>query len=252
MPGLPSRFKRSAVATTVAIMSSLVWPAAATADPETPAGWREIWSGADVSGHVWLLYSGATVAPYSNIFDDGLRLRVAGGYGGYTYVGERRAQLVSFTAETAFAEALVGYLKRFGPLTAKAFVGVAAIEHDIAPFDPENPVQGQAYGPKLAAEFWLNMGASAWSSMDLSWTSAHQTSAARVRTGYRVYGDISLGLEGGLNANDLGEDARAGLFGRYAWNGGEVSLAGGFSGRFLEEAQSLRDPYATVNVLTQF
>ncbi len=211
-----------------------------------------MWAGADVSGHVWLLYSGATVAPYSNIFDDGLRLRIAGGYGGYTYVGERRSQLVSFTAETAFAEALVGYLKRLGPLTAKAFVGIAAIEHDIAPFDPDNPVQGQEFGPKVAAEFWLNMGPSAWSSMDLSWTSAHQTSAARMRTGYRVYGDISLGLEGGLNANDLGEDVRAGLFGRYAWNGGEFSLAAGFAGRFLEEAQSLQDPYATVNMLTQF
>jgi hypothetical protein len=73
-----------------------------------------------------------------------------------------------------------------------------------------------------------------------------------MRTAYRVYGDISLGLEGGLNANDLGEDVRAGLFGRYAWNGGEVSLAAGFAGRFLEEAQSLQDPYATVNLLTQF
>jgi hypothetical protein len=248
---LPSKIKRPGVATLVAIMSSLfLLPAAA--DPATPPGWREIWAGADVSSHVWLLYSGATVAPYSNIFDDGLRLRVAGGYGGYTYVGQRRSQLVSFTAETAFAEALVGYLKRLGPLTAKAFVGIAAIEHDIAPFDLDNPVQGQAFGPKIATEFWLNMGPSAWSSMDLSWTSSHQTSAARMRTGYRVYGDVSLGLEGGLNANDLGEDVRAGLFGRHAWNGGEFSLAAGFAGRFLEEAQSLQDPYATVNMLTQF
>ena len=42
----------------------------------------------------------------------------------------RRGELVAFTAETAFGEALVGYLKRLGPLTAKAFVGVAAIEHE--------------------------------------------------------------------------------------------------------------------------
>ncbi len=70
--------------------------------------------------------------------------------------------------------------------------------------------------------------------------------------GYRVFGDVSLGLEGGVNANDLGEDARVGLFARYAWNGGEFSLSGGFSGRFLEEAQSLEDPYATANLLTQF
>jgi len=179
-------------------------------------------------------------------------LLIAGGYGGYSYVGNRRGQLTSFNAETAFAEALVGYLKRLGPLTAKAFVGVAAIEHDIEPFDPENPVQGQEFGPKLVTELWVNMGASAWSSADLSWTSAHQTSAARLRTGYRVYGDVSLGLEAGLNANRMGEDARAGLFGRYAWDGGEFSLATGFSGRFLEDAQSLQDPYATVNWLTQF
>ncbi len=99
-----------------------------------------------------------TVAPHSDIFSDGLRLRIAGGYGGYTYVGQRRGELVSFTAETAFGEALVGYLKRLGPLTAKAFVGVAAIEHDVQPLDPENPVQGQEVGPKLVAEFWLNIG----------------------------------------------------------------------------------------------
>jgi hypothetical protein len=86
-------------------------------------------------------------------------------------------------------------------------------------------VQSQELGPKLVAALWLNMGASAWSSADLSWTSAHQTSAARLRTAYRVYGDVSLGLEAGLNANRQGEDARAGLFGRYAWDGGKLSLA---------------------------
>jgi hypothetical protein len=68
----------------------------------------------------------------------------------------------------------------------------------------------------------------------------------------RIFGDVSLGIEGALNANDLGEDARAGLFARYAWNGGEFSLASGFSGRFLDEAESLRDPYVTANLLKQF
>ena len=50
---------------------------------------------------------------------------------------------MSFNADTALAEASVGYLKRLGPLTAKAFVGAAAIEHDIEPVDPEKPVQSQ-------------------------------------------------------------------------------------------------------------
>jgi hypothetical protein len=236
----------------IAMGALLLAVPAAHADPDRAPGWREVWSGADASGHVWLVYSGITVAPHSDIFSDGLRLRVAGGYGGYTYVGERRSQLQSFTAKTAYAEALVGYLKRLGPVTAKAFVGIAAIDHDVTPLDPENPVQGQELGPKVVGELWINMGSQAWSSIDVSWTSAHQTSAARLRAGYRVWGDASLGVEAALNANDLGEDARAGLFARYAWNGGELSLASGFSGRFLDEAQSLQDPYVTANWLTQF
>ena len=61
-----------------------------------------------------------------------------------------------------------------------------------------------------------------------------------------------LGSKRASTPTDLGEDARAGLFARYAWDGGEVSLASGFSGRFLDDAQSLQDPYATVNWLTQF
>lgn len=240
-------------AVAIAMASMVASPVApAWADPEHDYGWREVWTGADVSSHVWLLYSGATVAPYAHIFADGLRLRAAGGYGRYSYTGTRRGELQTFNAETAYGEALVGYLKRFGPLTAKAFVGIAAIEHDVAPFDPENEVQGQKLGAKLAAEFWLNIGSSGWSSLDMSWTSAYNTAAARVRAGYRVYDDVSLGLEGGINANDLGEDARVGLFTRYAWEGGEISVSGGFAGRFLDDAQSLRDPYATANWLTQF
>lgn len=226
----------------------------AEADQAPRYGRREIWSGADASTHVWLLYSGATLAPYDHIYADGLRLRVAGGYGRYTYSGSRYeyGKVQSFGAETSYAEALIGYLKRFGPVTAKAFAGVAVIQHRVMPFDPDNTVQGQKVGPKLATELWINLGTNGWSSLDLSWTSAHGTAAARFRGGYRLYGDLSLGLEGGINANDLGEDTRAGLFARYAWDGGEVSLSSGFSGRFLEDARALRAPYATLNWLTQF
>jgi hypothetical protein len=251
MRGTYFRLSSYAPALVAAVLAlSLVAPA--NADPEPQYGWREVWTGADASSHVWLLYSGATVAPYGHIYSEGLRLRAAGGYGRYSYIGDRRGVPQAFNAETNYGEALVGYLKTFGPLTAKAFVGIAVIEHDVTPFDPANPVQGQEVGPKVATELWLNVGSSGWSSLDASWTTAHGTAAARMRTGYRIYGDASIGLEGGINANDLGEDARGGLFARYAWQGGEISMSGGYSGRFLDEADALRDPYATVNWLTQF
>ncbi len=224
----------------------------AQADPKRDPGWRELWVGADASSHVWLVYSGATIAPFGTIFSDGVRFRMATGYGGYSYTGNRFGHAVSFKANTAFADVLVGYLERLGPLTAKAFVGAAAIEHDVRPFDPENPVQGMAYGPKAVVELWLNMGASAWSSLDANWTSAHQTYAGRLRTGYRLFDDVSFGAEASVNGNALDKDTRGGLFLRYAWDGGEVSLAGGVSGRFIEDAHDMTDPYATLTWLTQY
>jgi hypothetical protein len=119
----------------------------ARADPPDPVYSREIWAGADASSHVWLVYTGTTIAPAGGIFEEGLRLRVATGYGQYSYTGERNGAMRSFAARTLFTDALVGYLKRMGPLKAKAFIGASAIEHDISPFDPQNPVEGLDYGP---------------------------------------------------------------------------------------------------------
>lgn len=186
-------------------------PPCARADPLQPYFAHEVWAGVDAASHVWLAYTGVTLAPYSDMFSDGLRLRTAAGCGGYTYSGVRAGQMRSFEAETIFTDALVGYLKRLGPLTAKAFVGAAAIEHRIHPLDLQNPVRGLDYGPKAVAELWLNLGASAWSSLDLSWTSAHQTYAGRVRAGYCVFDTVTFGAEGRVDGNALDKDARAGL-----------------------------------------
>jgi hypothetical protein len=78
----------------------ILFPSPARADPPEPYGWREVWAGVDASSHVWLAYSGATVAPYSDIFSNGLRLRAAAGYGEYTYTGERNAQEQSFSVDS--------------------------------------------------------------------------------------------------------------------------------------------------------
>ena len=186
------------------------------------------------------------------MFSDGVRLRAATGFGQYSYVGERNGREQSFSAQTGFADALVGYLERLGPLTAKAFVGISAIEHDVRPNDPQNPVQGRAYGPTGVVELWLNMGDRAWSSLDASWTSAHETYAGPLRTGYRLFDDVSFGLEVRVNGNALDKDARGGAFVRYAWHGGEVSLAGGLAGRFFDDANDMHDPYAMLCWLMQY
>ena len=237
------------------ICTAMVLPPALSAradDSSSPRFDVEVWTGADASANAWLVYGGATIAPYGDMFCNGIRFRVANGYGEYSYEGERNTQARDFTARTSFSDVLVGYLVRFGPLTAKAFAGATAIQHNIRPSDPDNPVSGWAFGPKAVAELWLNTGASSWTSLDASWTSAHETYAGRMRSGYRVLSNVSIGAETRIDGNELDKDARGGLFVRYDWSGGEVSLAGGVSGRFFEDARDMTEPYATLTWLSQF
>jgi Cellulose biosynthesis protein BcsS len=228
-------------------------------DTEPVERWRETWSGVDATGNTWLAYSGVTLAPFSHIHDDGIRIQFSTGYGQYRYSGYRHRfikgrrvsrdpSLLQFQAATQFAEVLAGYLKRFGPLTAKAFVGAAYINHDIRPFDVDNEVQSAEWGPKVGLEFWLNIGDNAWGSLDSSWTSAHQTFSVRSRFGYRILPTLSIGPEAGINGNAEHINGRAGLFARYDWAGGEISASVGVSGDIAEPA----NPYGTLNYMRRF
>lgn len=258
------------------LIPSLALATSAAAEPGTNF-WRETFSGADVTSNVWLLYSGVTLAPTSDIYGDGVRFRAAGGYGQYRYSGHRagdpKDKRREFKATLTYAEALLGYQKRFGELTAKAFVGVAAIDHTILPDDPIAAggllTQGLEYGVKGVLELWLNLGSDAWTSLDTSWTSAHQTYAARWRLGYRLLPTVSVGAEAALNGNaisgnDVLEDGsrreplrpqgRLGIFARYEWNGGEVSVSGGLANDAYDFGSTggFNNAYGTINWLTRF
>ena len=264
-----------------ALIAAMIFPSSpARAEPEPGPGWREVWTGADVSTNVWLVYSGVTVAPWGHIHSEGIRFRAAGGYGQYSYSDAAAdGQALTFHAQTHFTDVLVGYQTRFGELTAKAFIGASLISHDISPLDEETLVIGSEVGVKGVLEFWLNMGQKGWGSLDLSWASAYETRSARLRTGYRVWPSVSLGLEAGINVDSQGECrmqeetnegclithtetykaaglldyARAGGFVRHEWSAGEISLSAGvLGGSFRGDEASSLDPYATVTWLKQF
>lgn len=261
-------------------------PAFANSEEAVQSG-RQVWAGADVSTNVWLVYSGVTYAPWSAMHEDGFRFRAAGGFGEYEYADRVPSldpssdlmRATTFHAQTYYAEFLVGYLKRFGELTAKGFVGVSTISHDISPDDSETVAVGDEIGVKGAIELWLNIGERGWGSLDLSWSSAHNTRAARARLGYRVWPKLSLGLEAGLNVDSQGECrmggsgaegcrrtddqkvdpvdlldyARVGTFVRYEWGMSEMSVSGGVLGdSFAADGGIEIEPYVTVNWLTQF
>ena len=245
-------------------------------------GWRQAWTGADVHSNGWLMYAGATVAPYTDIYSDGLRLRATTGYGGYgwegRYVKPANGDPVNDRfkgyATTGYADLLVGYYKQIGPATVKAFIGAAMIEHHLgtikcanANCDSEDTiselVHGTDWGPKASFEIWLNIGANAFASFDASFTTAHDTSSSHARLGYRILPTVSVGLEAAVNTNARNNffsqkepdhrapDYRGGVFVRYEWFTGEIAVSGGFTtgdaGNISENAI-----YGTLNYATHF
>ncbi len=248
--------------------------AAEPVSASTEPFWREVWIGADATTSSWLVYSGVTLSPLSGIHDDGPRLRFATGYGGYNWRGSTKAadgSVAHGAGTTIYADALIGYLKRLGPLTAKAFAGISLSGHSVTelvqpldiPVAPgEEPIDGRDIGVKVSLELWLNLGARGWSSLDLNWTSAHDTYSARFRAGWRAWPTVSLGGEAIVNGDRrhditafMSEPAldhlerRLGAFARYEWYGGEVSLAGGVAAS--PDGDGVK-PYATLNWITQF
>ncbi len=228
-----------------------------TEAPAAPsANSYEIWAGGDATRRYASIWTGLTWAPFGNIQEQGWRVRGVTGAGRYSYDGWRIVgglpQPAHFRAITLFGDALVGYQLQIGALTLKPFAGIAMVEHRVVPLDPVSRINGRTVGAKVALDTWWAIGPSLWLNVDGSWSQAHATTSGRARLGYRVAGDFSAGIEASTLSDVNQEMRRGGLFIRYAWEGGEVSLGGGVSGRSWDDAARRAEPYANVTLLGRF
>ena len=115
---------------------------------------------------------------------------------------------------------------------------------------------GLDWGPKGAIELWLNLSPDAFASLNADYTTAHDTISVHSRLGYRILPSVSAGLEATLNGNFKGSDLdnhdyRGGLFLRYEWFTGEISVSGGMSSNDLGNISG-ESFYGTVNWATHF
>jgi hypothetical protein len=269
-----------AIALLVALAPGLAFAQTATEGPQIASnsltyGWREAYGGVDAARDQWLAYSGMTFAPFSrDIYSDGWRLRFGGGYGQYSYdsiglhahCGDATVNDICteddrtrrhFTTSHSYAEALIGYYLQLGRLAAKAFAGASmSSESHLNGTDPSRDNDGTEFGVKGALELWLNVSDTSWTSLDLSYSTARDETASRWRTGWRATPKVSIGPELRYDRNiETGDEAwngRAGLFARYEWTGGEVSVAGGAAWRVDDWAPKDPSAYGTVDVLFQY
>ena len=257
----------------IVLLAPLAWAdeaePIALARPPDP-GWRQTWTGVDAHSNGWLVYGGSTVAPFTDIYTEGPRLRATTGYGGYGWQGKPdpnhpHCPVPTGDASTNYLDGLIGYYKQWGPATIKVFGGVAKIEHNLGTItcqtkteticDPAKVrrelINGMDWGPKASFEIWLNVGNDAYASFDASYTTAFDTYASHARLGYRFLPTFSGGLEAAINGNRLNEDYRAGVFVRYEWDGGEIAAGGGFLSSDLGNIAD-QSFYATVNWATHY
>lgn len=254
------RVLRAILATALALcIGTSIAPLRADEPIEKP--WRETWVGGDMSPHVWLLYSGTTLAPFGDIWSDGFRLRLTSGFGQY----DVRYGRTDYAVSTYFADALIGYQMRFGALTAKLFGGATYFGVDAISKARTRAISEPEIGAKAVLELWLDIADHSWASLDAAYATAHESFSIRARYGYRITPPLSFGPEIILNGNDLWVDKRSavtagaferalhndirfGGFVRFQWTGGEVSVSGGISGDIDRPAT----PYATINASFQY
>jgi hypothetical protein len=220
--------------------------------PEPSASRREMWFGAETSGNSWSAYTGVTFAPFGPIGGDGWRIRIVGGYGAYNYETLRnisgKFRSKTFRGTVSFADALVGYQMRYSPLTLKVLAGISAMDHQITPFDAEHTLIGPDLGFNGMIEAWLDMNERNWASLNLSWSSARDSYASRLRYGFTVWPETSFGLEAAATGDAGYGGGRGGAFVRHTWGNGEITASGGPS---LDSTMTV-GAYGTLNVLTRF
>ena len=125
--------------------------------------------------------------------------------------------------------------------------------HAIDPFDAEAEVQGPGVGGKVAVETWWTISDMAWSSLDVSYGTLHESYAGRLRLGWRVVPVLSAGVEAAADGNIDGRSGRVGGFLRYEWAQGEVSASGGLMTDWADiERIDARGGYATISWLNRF
>jgi hypothetical protein len=221
----------------MAVSSALGAGAAPPEQQQQPRA--EIWSGAEALDRIWSVYTGASYAPFGSVREDGIRLRGVAGYGDHG------------SGTVSFADLLLGYHSQLGPVTFKLFAGLTVLDHESS--QPTSLNQGMEVGGKGVAEVWWNITDQLWTSADLSWGSTHSIYSGRVRLGWRLWPELSSGLEGGAAGTSDHDIARFGGFLRYEWATGEASLSAGLAmdgPNSHWEGQA--DLFGTISVLMRF
>lgn len=246
MAGRARRAVRIPVVAARAAMSFCCLVTTAAAGEREPR--IDVFSGIEATANAASGYVGGSVTLGNSLYDPGVRLKAALGYGHYAYDGgialDGKPVAARIRGDHGFVEAALGYQFRLGPATVRPYLGVQNAAHLLSPADPRNPVRGHELGAKLALESWLDIGPRLWASLDGSYTTAFDEYRAFGRIGTRLTGRLAAGLEGGALGNRAYDEGRGGGFLELKLGKTAVTVSGGVSGDYLGREPSAYGAFA--------
>jgi hypothetical protein len=151
-----------------------------------------LFSGRDIWRNGAFMYGGLLIAP-GGFDQDGpmLKLLYTGGLYRYNSGNLGGDQVIGSELTGAV---LPGWrIKRHG-VEAKFFFGPDFERHRLSPDDPSNKLRGNAFGLRMAVEFWYEPTPATMVTGDLSLTTIATNNSARLAFGWHVFDDLLGGF----------------------------------------------------------
>jgi hypothetical protein len=189
-----------------------------------------------------------TIAPFAPLTESGMRLRLSGVLGTYSYISSA-AGIGRVTGTQEDGSFLVGYEWVSRVTSVAVYVGGDLSNNTLDKKDPSNPVSGVAVGAKVGLDFYSNPTTYSMISGNVSYSTANNSYYTRFKVGL----SIADGVFAGPEALFLGDNQYS------QWRiGAHVTglrfgaLQFGLSGGFLSDRVRGKGAYAIVDARVTF
>ena len=150
----------------------------------------------------------ATIAPVGTLLEDGLRVRLQGVAGTYSYPGAAVRQTVTGVQQEGTV--LLGYEWIWQQAALAGYIGMNVRSNELSILDPGNPVVGTGLGVKVAADLYVNPTENTLFSANASYSTLFNAYYARFRAGVAVLPGVFVGPEATLLGDAFFNGWRAG------------------------------------------
>jgi len=130
----------------------------------------------------------ALIAPFTDIESSGLRIMLLGGAGLFKYPAEPGSEIKGAYSE---GDALIGYSFQGNNYAINLLAGANAQNYMLSRPEPENKVQGTAFGVKVHGDAWVNPTPQILTYADAEYSTAFKTYHVKLKVGRDI-----------LNGND--------------------------------------------------